>query len=163
MPKHPRLRWSRSPVRPALLLCLTALVILAGCSSLVEGQPSPTPLDFGGITVTLARAGIVVAHTVSGDAGCSDPNLIPTAIAFDASGADQATPVHLRIYIFSSRAAFDRRRADVDTCATAWATDPATFETVDATPFVVAGQGPWAPGFKTALAAALKAAAGNGD
>lgn len=149
---------------PSRRLALAVLIVmLAGCSSLVESRPTPTPLDFGGITVAFAGTGIVVSNTTSGDAGCSDASLIPTAIAFDASGLDQPAAVHLRIYIFGDRAAYERRRPDVDTCDAQWATDPATFETIDAPPFVIAGQGPWAPGFKAALTAGLKAAAGNGD
>ena len=92
----------------------------------------------------LGRFGVDVASWVSGDAGCDDPTLNPTAIRFDASGLDQATTVHLRIYIFRNRDAWERRLADVDACAAAWADDPATFEIVQVSPYVVAGQGPWA-------------------
>jgi hypothetical protein len=147
----------------AALRSLAAMVLLAGCSSLVEARPTPTPLDFGGIQGTLAQAGINLTNTVSGDAGCTDPNLIPTAIRFDASGLGVTTPVRLRIYIFTDRAAWQRRQPDVDTCVAAWATDPATIETIGESPYVVAGQGPWPAAFKTAVAAALKQAAGNGD
>jgi hypothetical protein len=147
----------------AALRSLAAIVLLAGCSSLVEARPTPTPLDFGGIQGTLAAAGIALKNTVSGDAGCTDPNLIPTAIGFDATGLGVSTPVRLRIYIFTDRAAWQRRQPDVDACIAAWATDPATVETIGQSPYVVAGQGPWPAGFKTALAAALVEAAGNGD
>jgi hypothetical protein len=147
----------------AALRSLAAILVLAGCSSLVEVQPTPTPLDFGGIQGTLAAAGIALTNTVSGDAGCTDPNLIPTAIRFDASGLGVTTPVRLRIYIFTDRAAWQRRQPDVDACIAAWATDPATVETIGQSPYVVAGQGPWPVAFKTAVAGALKEAAGNGD
>jgi len=147
----------------AELRSVAAVVLLAGCSSLVEARPTPTPLDFGGIQGSLARAGITLTNTVSGDAGCEDPNLVPTAIGFNASGQGVATPVRVRIYIFTDRAAWQRRQPDVDTCVLAWATDPATIETIGQSPYVVAGQGPWPAGFKTAIAAAIKEAAGNGD
>ena len=113
------------------------------------------------LTFALAARGIEAAHVVSGDAGCADETLAPTAISFDASGLDQPTPVRLRIYIFRNDDAFERRRGDVDTCAQAWATDPATFEMVDAAPFVVAGQGPLGAGFVTALREALVETAGD--
>jgi hypothetical protein len=161
MSPFPRQRRAASPA--ALLSCLAALLLLAGCSSLVEARPTPTPLDFGGITAAFARAGITLSGTTSGDAGCPDPNLIPTAIAFDAAGVDLAAPAQVRIYIFADRAAWQRRLADVDTCVGAWATDDANVETIAESPYVVAGQGPWPPGFKAALVAALKEAAGNGD
>jgi hypothetical protein len=147
----------------AALRSLAAVVLLAGCSSLVEVQPTPTPLDFGGIQSTLAQAGINLTNTISGDAGCTDPNLIPTAIGFDATGLGVTTPVRLRIYIFTDRAAWQRRQPDVDACIATWATDPATIETISQSPYILAGQGPWPAAFKTAVANALVAAAGNGD
>jgi hypothetical protein len=57
---------------------------------------------------------------------------------------------------------WERRLPDVDGCVAAWATDPATFETLDSSPYVLAGQGPWPETFKAAVRAALIAAAGNG-
>jgi hypothetical protein len=71
-------------------------------------------------------------------------------------------PLRLRIYIFRDRATWERRRPAVDACVALWATDPATFEFVDASPYVVAGQGPWPPQFKAALREAITEAAGNG-
>ena len=146
--------------RPLLAAILLAGVV-AGCAGLIETQPSPTPTDFGGIVAALGNEGIAIANPQSGDAGCSDSNLIPTAIAFTASGAGATTAIPLRIYSFGGDQAYQRRRADVDTCAVHGATDPATFEFVDASPYVVAGQGPWPPGFKAALQRALRVAAGT--
>jgi hypothetical protein len=141
---------------------VVAAVALAGCSGLVEGRPTPTPQDFGGIVAALGGAGIVVTNPRSGDAGCDDPKLIPTAIGFDVSGLGVATPLHVRIYIFHDRDVWERRLPDIDACLAAWATDPATIETLDSAPYVLAGQGPWPAPFKAAVRAALIAAAGNG-
>jgi hypothetical protein len=152
---------TRVPARLALAALVVAMA-LGGCSGLVERQPTPTPQDFGGIVAALGAAGIVVRNPQSGDAGCTDPNLIPTAIGFEAMGLGVTTPIHLRVYIFGDRDAWQRRRADVDTCVATWWTDPATFETVDSSPYVLAGQGPWPGPFKAAIQAALLAAAGNG-
>jgi hypothetical protein len=148
----------------AWVVALVAVVIAAigGCSGLVETPPTPDPVSFPEITGQLGRFGITVLDWTSGDAGCDDATLRPTAIRFSADGLDQAAPVELRIYIFRDRATWERRRADVDTCAAAWATDPATFEFVDASPYVVAGQGPWAPDFHAALRTGLQEASGNG-
>ena len=99
---------------------------------------------------------------MSGDAGCTDSVLTPTAIAFDARGLDQAEDVRIYIYIFRNRDAFERLRASVDTCAAAFVTDPGTFETAEESPYVLAGQGPWAPEFEAALRDALAEAAGTG-
>jgi hypothetical protein len=137
-------------------------IALGGCSALLEGPPVATPVPFPELSGFLGRRGITVSNYVSGDAGCSDPTIIPTAIAFDAGGLDAPTPLRLRIYIFRDHETWQRRRPDVDTCAAAWTTDPATFEFLDASPYVLAGQGPWPPKFKEALRLGLADAAGNG-
>lgn len=148
------------PRRP--LATVAAALLLAGCSALQGAAPTPTPGDFGTLSLALVKRDIEVANAVSADAGCDDVTLAPTAIGFDASGLDQEEPVRLRIYLFKNVEAYERRRADVDACAAAWATDPATFEFVDASPFVLAGQGPWGAGFKAAVRAAMFEAAGLG-
>jgi hypothetical protein len=150
----------RTTAGVASLLALAAAV--AGCAGLLESAPTPDPAPFPEISGQLGRFGITVSDWVSGDPGCDDPTLSPTAIRFDAEGLDQATPVVLRIYIFRNREAWNRRLADVDTCAAAWASDPATFEQLQVSPYVIAGQGPWPPDFKDALREAITAAAGNG-
>ena len=119
-------------------------------------------MDFPSIAGVLAQRGITLDKIASGDAGCPDSSLIPTAIGFDAGGLGVTTPIRLRIYIFRTGDTYDRRRPDVDPCVAAWVTDPATAEFVDARPFVLAGQGPWPDAFKAAIRAALTEAAGNG-
>jgi hypothetical protein len=137
--------------------------LVAACGTISTSAPAATPADFQGIATELTKRGIAIDHLVSGDAGCTDPVLIPTAISLTASGVDQATPVPLYLYIFRNREAFDRLRSTIDACARAYVTDPDTFESIDDSPFVVAGQGPWAPGFEEALRDALVVAAGTGD
>jgi hypothetical protein len=152
----------RSPLVARLPVLALLGLLLAGCSSILQPSPAPTPMDFPNIAGTLAVKGITIGGIASGDDGCHDPTLTPTAIGFDASGLGVTTPIRLRIYIFADGAAYDRRRADVDTCVAAWATDPANVEFVDASPFVLAGQGPWPAAFKDAVRAAIITAAGNG-
>ncbi|HEY8237951.1 MAG TPA: hypothetical protein VIF63_00835 [Candidatus Limnocylindrales bacterium] len=146
---------------PALSFVLVALVV-AGCAGLLESPPVPDPAPFPEISGQLGRVGVDVESWTAGDAGCDDPSLNPTAIRFTASGLDQSTPVQLRIYIFRNRDAWERRLADVDTCAASWAEDPATFELVQISPYVLAGQGPWPPQFDAAIREGLTAAAGTG-
>jgi hypothetical protein len=136
---------------------------IAGCGVVSTTAPAPTPADFQGIATELSKRDIVIEDLVSGDAGCDDPVLIPTAIGLTASGLDQADPVRLRIYIFRNREAFERLRATVDTCAMSFVTDPSTYETVEQSPFVIAAQGPWAPDFEAAIRDALEVAAGTGN
>ena len=111
----------------------------------------------------LTDAGIAVTNIVSGDAGCADADIAKTAIGFDATGADQATPVRIHVYIFRNRKTYEQKRSTVDTCASAFVTDPATFESVESSPYVAAGQGPWAPAFKDRFRSALVQAAGTGN
>jgi len=146
----------------AVLLALAAFVV-GGCSALLEAAPTPTPQPFPGISGELGRLGVNVISWTAGDDGCDDPTRSPTAIRFDAEGLDQATPVHVRIYIFKNRDAWERRAADVESCVARWATDPATFELFQLSPYVVAGQGPWPPAFDDAMRAGITAAAGTGD
>jgi hypothetical protein len=148
--------------RAGLFLALTG-VLLAGCSALLEAPPTPTPQPFPGIVGELGRVGVDVLSWTSGDAGCDDPTLVPTAIGFEAQGLDQPTAVSVRIYIFRNREAWNRRTADVEACAVEWATDPATFELLQVSPYVVAGQGPWPPQFDAAMRQGITAAAGTGD
>jgi hypothetical protein len=144
----------------AAVVCLTAIV--AGCSLVSTSPPAPTPADFPGITEKLAVQGVRVSNVVSGDPGCEDRSLAPEAIRFNAEGRDQAEPVTVYLYIFRNRDAFERRRTDVDACARAFVNDPETFASVETSPFVLAGQGPWAPQFAAALRAGLTEAAGTG-
>ncbi len=146
--------------RRAATLCLA--LTLSGCSAILASPPVPDPQPFPGIAGELGRVGIDVQTWTSGDSGCNDSTLNPTAIRFTAKGLDQSNPITLRIYIFRDHAAWDRRLADVDACSGAWATDPSTFEVIQRSPYVVAGQGPWPPQFAAALRQGIEASAGNG-
>jgi hypothetical protein len=147
----------------AAALSIAAVLALAGCGTISTSPPAPTPADFQGLAAELTKAGVVIDRIVSGDAGCDDPVLIPTAIGLDASGLDQPEPVRVYLYIFRNRASFDRLRSTVDDCAQSFVTDPDTFESVEQSPFVIAGQGPWAPEFEAAVRSALEVAGGTGD
>lgn len=150
----------RRVARAAATLLVSALV-LTGCDALRGTPPPAKPGDFADLRLALSKLGVHAADMVAGDDGCDDPTLAPTAFAFEASGAGVAAPIPLRAYLFRDDAAYERRRADVDACVAGWATDPATFEFVDAPPFVIAGQGPWPAAFKAALRTALEET--NGD
>jgi hypothetical protein len=159
-----------SPSMPALhrpasfaAVALVVLFVAGACGAISTTPPAPTPADFQGIASELTKRGIAISGLVSGDAGCDDAALIPTAIGVTASGLDQADPVRIYLYIFRNRASFDRLRASVDDCARAFVTDPDTFETIEQSPYVVAGQGPWAPDFEAAIRDALEVAAGTGN
>lgn len=158
----PPRRFAASRGRVSLFLLPLLIVSMAGCAALSGSEPAATPGDFQGIAGGFVQRGLTFDHIVSGDAGCNDVNLARTAIGLDARGLDQATPTRLYVYLFRDQAAFERLRQSVDTCAAAYATNPDTFESVEASPFVVAGSGPWAPQFRAAIRAAITEAAGTG-
>lgn len=149
----------------AAALGMAVALVVAGCGTISRTPPAPTPADFPGMAGVLTQHGIRVdpATIVSGDAGCDDANLARTAIGFDASGLDQSKPVRVHIYIFRNRATYERLRSTVDQCAASFVTNRDTFESVETSPYVVAGQGPWGATFKDNLRAAIAAAAGTGD
>jgi hypothetical protein len=152
-------------VRSAFVSALVAAfvtVVAAGCGSLTGTPPAPTPADFPGLAVTLAQRGIVIDRIVSGDAGCDDRGLAPTAIRFDASGLDQAAPTRVYVYIFRNREAFERLLPDVAACASRYVTDEEGEPWVPISPFVMTGPGPWSPAFREALTEGLVEAAGSG-
>jgi hypothetical protein len=85
----------RRPIRAARLLAVT--ILIAGCGrsrrrSLRRHRP------ISGITAELAKRGVQVNHFVSGDAGCADPVLTPTVIAFDAA-PHRRERAHLRSHL----------------------------------------------------------------
>ncbi|MFL5757721.1 MAG: hypothetical protein ACJ77N_15700 [Chloroflexota bacterium] len=142
-----------------VLIAIGLGLAVAGCGLVETSAPAATPTDFGGIAARLASKGIDIRNAVSGDAGCSDRDLIPTAVGFDASGVDQPTPVRIHLFIFADEAAFERRRDQLPGCARSFVTDPQTYEEVEESPYIAAGQGPWAAGFEAALRAALASGA----
>jgi hypothetical protein len=151
----------RSRRRVAALSCLLGAV-LCGCGLVSRTPPAPTPADFLGISGALVNRGVSIRNIVAGDAGCDDQGLAKTAISFRASGLDQPTQVPVHLYIFGSRDSYDKLRASVDACARSYITDPGTFESIDAEPFVIVGQGPWGARFTAAMRQGLSEAAGGG-
>jgi hypothetical protein len=139
-----------------------APLLLAGCGTISMTPPPATPTDFPGLAGRLGVAGIRASDWVSGDPGCDDQELGRTAIRFEAEGLDQAEPVTLYLYIFRNRAAFERNREAIPPCAASFVTDPATFEQIEQSPYVIASQGPWAPDFERALRETLEKASGTG-
>ena len=150
-------------LRTAFTLVLAVVSVLAVTGCTTSNVPvAPTPADFGGITQVLRARGITVTDVVSGDAGCPDTDLARAAIAFRMSGLDQTTPVAAYLYVFGSQDAFARRAGDVAACTRSYVTDPSVLESIDVSPYVLAGNGPWAPAFRTQLRAGLTVAAGDG-
>jgi hypothetical protein len=148
---------------PIAVLVTAIAVVVGACGTISRTPPVPTPGDFGEIAGEVVQRGIQISHVVSGDAGCPDANLAKTAIAFDAVGLDQATPVRIYVYIFRDRDTYERLRSTVDDCARSYVTDPDTYESVETSPYVLSGQGPWGQRFKENLRAAITEAAGTGE
>src|SRR5487761_2651840 len=106
----------------ARIVPLATLMVLAvaGCAAFTPTTEPATPTDFAGIVAELQGEGIDVNRVVSGDAGCKDQSV------------------------------YDELRPAVDACARSYVTDAAAFGSVDAPPYVLAGNGPWTPAFKNA-------------
>lgn len=151
-----------SVARRARAVLLALPLALAACGTISTTPPPATPTDFPGLTGRLSAVKITVSAYVSGDAGCADPDLVPAAISFHAQGLDQATPVKLYLYVFRDRPAFERHLDQVGPCARSWVTDPETYEQVEQSPYVLAGQGPWGTAFGATLRTVLQQAAGTG-
>lgn len=156
IPRGPAPRWR------SIAVAATVVPLLAGCSAFTPQTPKPTATTFAGIVEELALVGVGVANVVSGDAGCDDQRLARTAIGFDASGLDQAEPTRVHLYAFKNGKVFDELRPLVDLCARSYVTNPAAYAPLDASPYVLAGPGPWAPDFEDALRKALERAAVGG-
>jgi hypothetical protein len=139
---------------------LVATVV--ACGTISRTPPEPTPADFPGIASAMTLGGISISNIVSGDAGCPDADLAKTAIGFDASGLDQPGPVRIHLYIFRNRDVYERERSRIDACARSFVSDPSTFESVESSPFVAAGQGPWGSAFRDRFRSVLETAAGTG-
>lgn len=147
---------------PLLVAALVAgSLVLFACEG--DNNPAnPTPASLSTLLQVFGQEGLVVSNVVSGDAGCASQTLAPTAISFDAGGFDQVTPTRVHVYGFRNRATFDRLVASVDACARSYVTDPASYGSIQMSPYVLAGPGPWAPTFAGHLRQALTKAAGNG-
>ena len=155
------------PVRPVfrppiVVLAAVLAASLAACSAFTPTTEPATPTDFAGIVAELLTVKVDVNQVVSGDAGCDDQRLSRTAIGFDASGLDQATPLRIHLYAFKDQQTYDELRPAIDACARSYVTDAASFGSVDVPPYVLAGNGPWPPAFKDALRTALQRAAVGG-
>lgn len=144
-----------------LATVLGAILAVAGCEG--DNNPAnPTPASLSTTLEVFGAQGIALSNVVSGDAGCSDETLAHTAVSFSAKGFDQATPTRIYLYGFRDRATFQRLATAVDACARSYVTDPAAYGSIQTSPFVLSGPGPWAPTFAQRLRAALTRAAGNG-
>jgi hypothetical protein len=146
---------------PLLLLALVAAVAASGCEA--DNNPAnPTPASLTVALEVFGSAGITLSGVVSGDAGCANEDLAHAAISFNAAGLDQTAPTRIYFYGFRNRATFQRLSTAVDACARSYVTDPAAYGSIAASPFMLAGPGPWAPAFTVRLREALVRAAGNG-
>jgi hypothetical protein len=136
-------------------------VSLAACEA--DYNPlNPTPASLSSTLEVFGAQGITLSNVVSGDPGCPDADLAQNAVSFDARGLDQTTPTRVYLYGFRNKATFQRLVPTVDACAKAYVTDPSAYGSVQVSPFVLSGPGPWAPQFGDRLRGALTKAAGNG-
>jgi hypothetical protein len=144
-------------VLAAVLVCLS----FAACDY-DENPANPSPDSLSTSLNVFGADGIAISNVVSGDAGCQDVNLAHDAVSFDAMGLDQTTPTRVYLYGFRDKPTFQRLSSTVDACARSYVKDPADYGSVQVSPYVLSGPGPWAPQFGDRLRDALTKAAGNG-
>lgn len=149
-------RLRRRPPAWSFLLAAIALAV-AACGS-TAGAPGASPADFSTIVAAFKAQGIGVTGVVSGDAGCSDPTLVPASISFQAAGLDQTAAVTVHLYRFGNGSAYSRLRSEVDACVRSYVKNPSAYVAVDVSPYVVAGSGPWGKRFEAALRSGLELA-----
>ena len=70
--------------RPRLLALVVVALVVSACGLVSSTAPPATPTDFPGLAGRLHAAGIDVSNWVSGDAGCTDPDLVSSGVSFDA-------------------------------------------------------------------------------
>ena len=80
----------------------------------------------------------------------------------DPAEVDSRDREYIHATIGRARRRAQRLSSSVDTCARTYVTDPTAYGSIQASPYVLAGPGPWAPEFTDKLRAALTQAAGNG-
>jgi len=147
---------------PLFLAFVLAACIAFGACEADNNPANPTPASIPRTLEVLGSQGLVLSNVVSGDPGCADQDLARTAVSMMVWGYDQVTPTRIYFYAFRNRATWERLSASVDACARSYVTDPAAYGSIQASPFVLAGPGPWAPTFAARLRAAVTKAAGNG-
>ena len=140
------------PGLAALPFALLAVLVVAGCSYVETVPLRRRPARLPGDRQRARRRRHQDRHVVSGDAGCTDQVLAPTARSFDARAWTRDDRPDLPVHV--------RRPGDLSSaCArrstlarSSFVTDPETYESVEQSPFVLAGQGPWGTAFEAALA-----------
>jgi hypothetical protein len=144
-----------------IILAVAACLAIGACEA--DNNPAnPTPASISTTLEIFGQQGVLLANVVSGDPGCADQELAHTAVSMSASGFDQATPTRLYLYAFRNRATWERLASTVDACVRSYVTSASAFGSIQTSPYVLAGPGPWAPDFAQHLRAALTKAAGNG-
>jgi hypothetical protein len=153
-----------TPPRPVRwLVTLVGLALGAtACGTISTSPPPAGPDDFPGISRQLAARGVTIANVVSGESGCDDPDLGRTAIRFDASGQDQAEALPMHLYIFRNRAAWERNRETVRSCAVTYVDDPTAPPPIEVSPYILVAPARLPRELDRALREALDEAAGTG-
>ena len=148
---------------PRIVAIVVATLLLAGCGTISRTPPVPTPADFQGIAGDIVQRGINVTTSSRATPAARTRTSARRRSPSTSSGLDQPTPVQVYVYIFRDRATYERLRTAVDACARSYVTDPQTYESVETSPFVIAGQGPWGPRSRTTSGQPSCEAAGTGD
>jgi hypothetical protein len=141
-------------VRVTLLLLLS--VALAGCGA--RGRPTPIPGDLGQVINALVLRGATITAQVSGDAGCSVPDLRNNAIRYDVLMPDETAAAPVYVFNWYRPTDFEAGASSFDQCVSEHrAAHPASdVATVASPPWRAYGRD-WSPALRTAVDEALRA------
>lgn len=145
-----------------ILLVALAALALGGCGGPVGASPTP-PNEVGDVIAALVVRGATVEHVTSGDAGCPGSSLHSNGVHVQLTLAGETSPNDVYLVRWKSSAAFNAAAADFQACLAEYrsAHPDATIDQLARDPWRVYGPG-WSTALRSALDAALQAAAGGG-
>ena len=151
-------------LRAAFRAALVAMLAVAVAACGPWAAPNRAD-DVQGVFAELARSDLSISDVVSGESGCTDPELRANAVRFRVAGAGESEPRVVHLFLFKNVAGYNGGKAAVDACQqqfearSARAGGPVT--RLDVQPYRAFGDG-WGPGLTRALHNSLRLAAGNG-
>ena len=119
------------------------VLLVAGCSYVETTPPPPTPADFRGSPASSSSAASSSTASSRATPAATTRSSARPPSRSTRRGSTRRPRSGSTCTSSGNRATFERLRATIDACARTYVTDPQTYESVEQSPFVMAGQGPW--------------------
>ena len=126
----------------ALVAGLSLAFARAGCSTLLQSAPDPTPSRSRESRASSAGSASTVSSWTAGDPGCDDPTSSPTGPSGSRRPASTRRPAGASDLHLPQTGARERRALGVDACAPR-GRSTRVVRGVQVSPYVLAGEGPW--------------------